>query len=172
MRGEVMVITTKAPPAWVRALGPAFELLYFSIVPRQELRRTEWMKNTIVTSSARGLSIVLDRLTSINTYSLNITHAALGDDNTAASPADTALGNELARASTGTTSRSGTQATLRFFFPDGTTPDDTYEEFGTFIDGTATLDSGRLWNRLILSTPLVKSTGEDNTIVCRFTGSV
>lgn len=131
-----------------------------------------WMRNKVVSSDARGISIVLDRLASINTYSLNITHADIGDDNTPATASDTALGNTLERAQVGSVSRSGLTVSFRFFFSDALTADDTYHEFGMVIDGTGTLGTGRLFNHLIFSTALVKATGEDHTIVCRITGTV
>jgi hypothetical protein len=148
------------------------EFMWIKSVGGVEVARSPWMRNKVVTSEARGLSIVLDRLAEINTYSLNITHAEIGDDNTAATAADTSLGNGLVRVSKTTAERSGNQVTFRFFFPDATTPDDTYEEIGLFIDGTATLDSGRIFNHLIFGIPMVKATGEDYTIVARITGSV
>lgn len=146
--------------------------MWIKTVNGVEVARSPWMKNTVVTSDARGISIVLDRLASINTYTLNVTHAEIGDDDTAADPSDTSLGNGLVRVSTATVERSGLDATFRFFFPDATTPDDTYEEIGLFIDGTGTLDSGRLFNHLIFATPMVKASGEDYTIVAKLTGSV
>ena len=140
------------------------EFMWIKTINGVEVERSPWMKNTVVTSDERGISLVLDRLAEINTYSLNITHAEIGDDNTAASASDTALGNGLVRVSKTTAERSGVTATFRFFFPDATTPDDTYEEIGLFVDGTATLDSGRLFNHLIFSTPMIKASGEDYTI--------
>lgn len=136
------------------------------------LGETDWMKNQIVANTGKGIYMLLDRLTGDNTYTANISHAEIGDDNTAATEADTDLGNGLVRVSIGAVSRSAKQATFRFFFPDATTPDDTYYEFGMFVDGTSALGSGQIFNRLIFATDLVKSSGEDHTIVCRVTGSV
>jgi hypothetical protein len=130
------------------------------------------MQNQIVSGDELGLSIVLDRLASINTHSLNITHAEMGDSNTPAEASDTALGNALVRAQVGAVSRSGLSVDFRFFFPDALTPDDDYEEFGMYIDGAAGLETGQLFNHLVYSTTLSKNTGEDHTVVCRVTGSV
>lgn len=136
------------------------------------IAESPWMDNIIVANDARGIYMILDRLTAINTYSLNITHADIGDSVTTPTSADTALGNGLVRASIGAVSRSGLSADFRFFYADATTPDDTYEEFGMFVDGTATVGTGRIFNHLKFTTQMVKSAGEDHTIVCRVTGSV
>jgi len=136
------------------------------------LAESEFMPNKVVGNAERGIYIFLDRLASINTYSANITHADMGDDDTAASAADTALGNGLVRAQIGAVSRSGLTADFRFFYADTLTPDDTYEEFGMFVDGSTAVGSGQLFNHLVFSTPLVKATGEDHTVVCRITGAV
>jgi hypothetical protein len=138
------------------------------------LRDTGWQPNQIVANSARGVYILLDLLAGITTYTGAITHMALGDSATAASSSDTALGNELERVAVlgASTVRSANQVTYKAFFPDVTTANDTYTEVGTFIDGTATLGSGRLWSRIIFGTPLVKAAGEDNTIVYRVTATV
>ena len=136
------------------------------------LAESEFMTNRVMGNDNRGIYLFLDRLASINTYSANITHADMGDDDTAASAADTALGNGLVRAQVGAVSRSGLTVEFRFFYADVLTPDDTYQEFGMFVDGNATLGTGQLFNHLVFGTPLVKATGEDHTVVCRITGSV
>lgn len=136
------------------------------------LAESEFMPNKVVGNDERGIYLFLDRLVSINDHSCNIKYADMGDDNTAALAADTALGNGLVRAQIGAVSRSALTADFRFFYADSLTPDDTYEEFGMFVDGSVTLGSGQLFNHLVFSTPLVKATGEDHTVVCRITGSV
>ena len=136
------------------------------------LAESDFTPNKIVANTGRGIYIFLDRLAAINTYSANITHADIGDDDTAASASDTALGNGLVRSQAGAVSRSGLSVSFRFFYTDTLTPDDTYEEFGMFVDGNSTLGTGQLFNHLIFGTPLVKATGEDHTIVCRISGSV
>ena len=136
------------------------------------LAESDFMPNKIVANAGRGIYLFLDRLAAINTYSANITHADIGDDNTAVLASDTALGNGLVRAQIGAVSRSGLTVEFRFFYADVLTPDDTYEEFGMFVDGSASLGTGQLFNHLVFGTPLVKATGEDHTVVCRITGAV
>lgn len=131
-----------------------------------------WMDNKVVSSSERGISLFLDRLASINDHSGNIAYADIGDDNTAVSASNTNLGNGLVRAQVSLTSRSGLYTEFRFFFADALTPDDTYLEFGMFVDGSVTVGSGQLFNRILFGTPFIKASGEDYTLVCRITGSV
>ncbi|HEY1037163.1 MAG TPA: hypothetical protein VGE62_01115 [Candidatus Paceibacterota bacterium] len=131
---------------------------------------TDWMKNRIVSGiGGYGRNILIRRLLSDNTYTGNITHADLGTGSTAAADSDTDLETGLARAQVGSSDIGNDSGTIRFFFADALTPDATYREFGTFIDGSVTLGTGRIFNRLILTTPYVKATGEDTTVEVRFT---
>lgn len=131
-----------------------------------------WSDNKVLTNANLGMSIILDRLVGINTYSLNITHADIGDNATAALATDPGLYNALERAAIGAVSRSGVTADFRFFYPDALTTNGTYREFSMVIDGSATLGTGKPFNRLVFGTPMVKATGEDHTILARVTGSV
>jgi len=135
------------------------------------LAESDFMTNKIVANDNRGIYLFLDRLAAVNTYSANITHADIGDDDTPVLAADTELGNGLVRAQVGAVSRSGLSVEFRFFYADTLTPDDTYEEFGMFVDGSTAVGSGQLFNHLVMS-PLVKADGEDHTVVCRITGAV
>jgi len=136
------------------------------------IAESEFMPNRVMGNNGRGISIFLDRLISNNTHTGNIRFADIGDDDTLATAADTDLGNGLVRAQVGAVSRSGLSAEFRFFYASAVTPDDTYEEFGMFVDGNTAVGSGQLFNHLVFATPLVKTTGEDHTVVCRITGAV
>jgi len=131
-----------------------------------------WSSNQVMASAGRGVYNFLDRLTNDTTYDGIITHADIGDSNTAPTAADTDLGNGLVRAQIAQYSRSGLTADFRFFYPDAATPDDTYEEIGMFTDGTVTLGSGQLFNHLVFSTALEKASGEDHTVQIRISASV
>lgn len=134
---------------------------------------TPWQPNKILTSADRGIQILLNLLAGDDTYTGEITHAEIGDDNTAVNAStDPGCLNPLERASLGLVSTSGLSRTFRFFFPDALTTDDTYTEFSMIIDGTGTIGTGRGFNRIVMSTPLVKAPGEDHTLVCRITGAV
>lgn len=136
------------------------------------LRRTDWMKNTVLKSAGRGVYVFLDILAGLSSYTGLVTHADIGTDNTAAASTDTALGAPVARAQIGSATRTDDYAALRFFFSDALLPDDTYNELMIYMNGTATLGTGAPLNRVVFGTPLVKATGEDNSILVRITGAV
>lgn len=120
--------------------------------------------NLVVTSSNHGRNLICQRLAGENTYSLNITHIEIGTDNTTPLVTDTDLGAGTERGTLTSYSISNNVLTMRFFLSDAQVADDTYDEMGTFIDGTATLGSGQMWNHALFASPYVKSTGEDTTI--------
>lgn len=134
-----------------------------------KIRETEEMKNLVMLGTDTGISLLLQRLIGTNTYSANITHADIGTGSTAPTDGDTVLDTAIARAVRGAESISGDQATLSFFFPDALLPDDTYNEFGTFVDGTISVDTGQIFNRIVFGAPYVKASGEDTTVRVRFT---
>jgi len=133
------------------------------------IRETSLQKNLIMFGTNTGKSLILQRLIGTNTYSLNITHADIGRDATAPTVNDIDLGDGILRAIIGLQNISGNQVTMSFFYPDGLLPNDTYREFGSFVDGTGTLGSGQIFNRIVFASPYIKSTGEDTTIRIRFT---
>lgn len=144
----------------------------FKAGTKELIAESQWMQNKVMANEARGVYQMLDHMVGDTTYELEITHADIGDDNTAPAATDTDLTNGLVRGQLGLASRSGATASFRFFYPDALTPDDTYVEFGMFADGTASLGTGRLFNHLVFSEDLVKATGEDVSIICRITATV
>lgn len=121
--------------------------------------------NTIMLSSSRGLDLLVQRLIGNAGYTTIINYGGIGTSSTAATTADTQLGAESAR----TTVALGTdltynQAVIQFFFADVNLANTTYYEFGTFVDGTATANSGQLFNRAIFGTPYTKAAGTDVTV--------
>lgn len=94
-----------------------------------------------------------------------INWGAIGTSSAAASPADTQLGAEVARSPVLFFQDSAfTVATFQFFFPDGSIPNQTYYEFGSFMGATATLNSGQIFNHALLSPAYVKTAGTDVTL--------
>lgn len=133
------------------------------------VRETPWMKNLVVSGVDTGRNLICQRLAGEDTYSLEITHAAIGFGSTSPSNGDTQLVDEQARTDVATYEIANNILNFRFFYADGDTPNGTYREFGTFIDATITPDSGQLFNRLVFSEDYVKADGEDTTILVRFT---
>lgn len=132
-------------------------------------RATEWFKNIVVSGSNTGRNLIAQRLASVNAYSLNITHADIGTGTNTPSNSDTQLQTPSTRASVTNQIVSGNAVTIQFFFPDALLPNGTYTEFGTFVDGSTGLSSGKLFNRALFGTQYVKNSGEDTTIEVSFT---
>jgi len=133
------------------------------------VRMSEWTHNLVVSSANYGRNIIAQRLAGTNTYTLNITHGEIGTGSTAPTNNDTALQTPSNRIATTLASVSNNVVTLQFFFSDATLPNNTYREFGVFIDGTATLGTGQLFARAVFATSYTKATGEDTTIEYIFT---
>lgn len=81
-------------------------------------------------------------------YTGIINYGALGDSSAAVLDADAALGNEVARKLYATRTQTADSFTIDFYYSKADT-NGTYEEFGMVIDGTATLDTGLLFNRVL-----------------------
>lgn len=61
------------------------------------------------------------------------------------------------------------QAVLQFYFPDSSLANTTYTEFATFVNGSATLGTGAIFNHALFATSYVKSSGQDVTVQVVFT---
>ena len=106
------------------------------------------------------------RLINELTYTGVINYGALGTGSTAVSDGQTTLTTEVKRKGIATRTRSGNTVTLRFFYSKSDT-NGTYNEFGTFIDGTSTADTGQMFNR-VLTGGWVKSALEALTVTVQF----
>lgn len=128
--------TEIAPELYAKLIAELHELC--------EVRQVQY-QNLVVTS---GRSIFARLLLADTTYTGAINYGALGTGATAAAAGDTTLGTEVFRKIYATRTRSGAQATVDFYYSKGDT-NGTYTEFGCFIDGTASTDSGQLFNRVL-----------------------
>jgi hypothetical protein len=144
-------------------LKGAFRVITTDSITGEVIATTPYYHNLVMDGTDTGFNLILKRLIADNTYSLNITHLDIGDDNTAPALSDTTLGNAIARAEKSTATISGSSATFRFFFADAELPDDTYEEVGMFIDGTSSVDTGQLFNRALFGSPYTKGTNQNST---------
>lgn len=125
--------------------------------------------NLIMVSASHGLDLIVQRLCSVNTYSLNISYGEIGTSATAVTTADTALNSPSARASMALASDVGSnQAQIQFFFTDGSLANTTYREFGTFVDGTSTIGTGQLFNHAVFTVAYTKAAGTDITVEVDF----
>lgn len=121
-------------------------------------------KNLIVTV---GRTVLAERLAGGTTYTGEINYGALGDDNTPVTNADVALGNEVFRKVAASQTFDENIAYIDFFYTAADT-DGTYEEWATFIDGAAGVDTGQLWSH-ILTGGWTKSALESLFVSCKYT---
>lgn len=122
------------------------------------------VNNIIVTV---GRAVVADRLANDTTYTGIINYGALGSSSAAVANGDTTLTTEVFRKVTASTSTTNNIAFIDFFYSKADT-DGTYEEFGTFIDGTASVDTGQMWTHA-LTGGWVKTSSESMTVSCQYT---
>lgn len=127
-----------------------------------------WTKNLIVTGANTGKDLILKRLGGDNTYTLNILYADMGTSATAPTANDTQLGAAVARVGSPTITVSTNLLAFQFFWPDGGLANGTYNEIGTFIDGTSVVSTGQMFNHALFATPYVKASGEDTTVQIEF----
>jgi hypothetical protein len=93
-----------------------------------------------------GRAVLAKRLAGINTYSGNVSHTALGSSATAPSVADVQLGTEVYRKALSSGTSSNNISYLETFFT-AAEVNGTFEEYGNFIDGSGSANSGQLFNR-------------------------
>lgn len=82
------------------------------------------------------------------TYTGIINYGCLGTGSTAVIDSDTQLAAEVKRKAVATRTRTNDQLNLDFYYSKSDTSG-TYNEFGMVIDGTATANTGQLFNRLL-----------------------
>jgi hypothetical protein len=132
---------------------------------------SEWDDNLVMRGVDTGLDVILDRLAGNLTYSLDLTYADIGTGTNTPAITDTTLQTPTVRALRALASVSGASVTMQYFFTDAALANATYREFGTFMDGSATISTGRIFNRILFSSPYVKTSGIDTTVEVQFTVS-
>lgn len=119
---------------------------YLGLVKLGIILNVEAKHNLIATT---GRSVFSERLAGGTTYTGEITYGALGDGSTPFTNASTKLNNEIYRKIPSSQAFDNNIAYIDWFIATIDTPNDTFEEFGTFIDGTASVDSGQAFSLLI-----------------------
>lgn len=120
-------------------------------------------KNLIATV---GRAVFAQRLAQDYTYTGAIKYGALGSSTTAPANGDTKLGTEVFRKAPASYSASSNKAYITFVFSVSEAIG-THKEFGTFIDGSATPDSGILFSHLAVD--WVKTGVQSLTVDCVYT---
>lgn len=121
--------------------------------------------NLIMDSPGYGLDLLIQRLTGNNTYSGNILWMEIGTGVTTPTVNDTALTTPVARAAVSYQEDYGaTDAIVQAYIIDANLANQTYNEVGSFVDGIASIGSGRIFNHALLSPAYAKTAGTDTTI--------
>lgn len=109
-----------------------------------KFKKRELVVENITTTVGR--SVLAQRLGGDTTYTGTVNYTALGSDNTAPVVGDSTLGTEVYRKALSSGTDANNIAYLETFFTASETTG-TYEEYGMFIDGTGSADTGQLFNR-------------------------
>jgi len=122
------------------------------------VRQEQWSNQVVLSGREVFARLIVDD----TTYTGEITHGALGSGSTAITDGDTTLDTEVARKPFADRTRNTDSIQLDFYYSKSDT-NGTYEEFGAFIDGTDTVDSGQMFNR-VLTGGWTKSASEAMTV--------
>lgn len=143
-----------------------YRKMYLDLVKKLEkfMTREKVVKNLITTV---GRSVLAQRLANTTTYTGIINYGALGSSSTAVANADTQLGTEVFRKVVASSSYTTNVAFIDFFYAKADT-NGTYQEFGTFIDGTGTVNSGQMFTHA-LTGGWTKSSSESMTVSAQYT---
>lgn len=150
--------------------GPRFKGYrekYLALVKKMRdlfLVREHVVENLITTV---GRAVIAQRLANDTTYTGIINYGALGSNSGAVANGDTTLGTEVFRKVVASASDTNNIAFIDFFYSKSDT-NGTYEEFGTFIDGTGSVDTGQMWTHA-LTGGWVKSASESLTVAAQYT---
>ncbi len=130
----------------------------------QELSRICEVRERIVQNLVvlAGRAVFARRLIGDTTYTGAIDYGVLGTGSAAPASGNTKLGTEVFRKLFKSRTRITSAATLGYYYST-TDDDDTYEEFGVVIDGTASVDTGQLFSR-VLTGSWVKTNLEAMTV--------
>lgn len=95
-----------------------------------------------------GRNVFARRLSGNNTYTGNVSHTALGTNNTAPVVGDTQLNTETYRKALSSGAYANNIAYIETFYT-ASEVSGTFQEYGNFIDGSGSANSGQLFNRFL-----------------------
>ena len=96
-----------------------------------------------------GRNVLARLLSGDATYSGEVDWGALGSGTSAFSNSSTQLNTEVYRSQADSQAYDDNIAYIDWFIASGDVADQTFQEFGAFIDGSAAADSGQAWSLLI-----------------------
>ena len=124
--------------------------------------------NLIMSAANLGMDLIIQRLNGFLVspiYDLAINYIAIGTGSTTPTASDTQLTTETTRAVVVYSQDVNyNELILQTFLPDANLANGTYYEAGSFIGGSATPNSGIIFNHALFATPYVKTSGMDSTI--------
>ena len=142
-----------------------FKIKVYRAGTKELLRESAWINNLIVSSDGFGRNLLLRRMNGNTTYTVKIDSASIGTGTTAPVDSDVALETSvLASISVAQSNLVNDVLSFDFFITDGELANDTYTEFGLFMNG-------RLFSRSLITPVHTKSTNEDTTISYEITFS-
>ncbi len=95
-----------------------------------------------------GRTVLARRLAGDTTYSGEVDYGALGSNAAAFTNASTQLGTEVFRLQADSQAYDANIAYIDWFVAAGDVADQTFQEFGAFIDGTGTVNTGQAFSLL------------------------
>ena len=125
--------------AYVRAGKPLAEV-------RRILQWSAYRKNLIPTT---GRNVLARLLAGDTTYSGEIDWGAFGSGSSAFTNASTQLNTEVYRKQASSQAFDDNITYIDWFIAAGDVANQTFEEFGAFIDGTGSANTGQAWSLLI-----------------------
>lgn len=137
-----LIETQQATPRLLKDLWDEYQ--YWISLLHKMFKSREFVIENITTTVGR--SVLAQRLAGTTTYSGTVNYTALGNDNTAPAVGDATLGNETYRKALSSGTYSNNIAYIETFFT-AAEVNGTFEEYGNFIDGTGSADTGQLFNR-------------------------
>lgn len=122
------------------------EYRFFVEQLHKKFKLREVLVKNITTTAGRN--VLARRLSGNTTYTGIVNYTALGTSNTAPAVSDTQLGTETYRKALSSGTYASNIAYLETFFT-ASEVSGTFQEYGNFIDGSGTANSGQLFNRFI-----------------------
>lgn len=156
-------------PNYFRSRISELDFLISQIFERNFLGLESAIENRIMQGSLTGKDLLVQYLCASGlvgaTVYAGINYGALGTGVLAPTDADTQLTTETVRVAIANAIDVGfNTAELQFFFTDALLANGTYYEVGSFMNGTGTANSGKIFNHALLGTPYAKTAGIDTTL--------
>jgi len=156
-KGEITISLHEQRNPFLRFYNKSLEVLFHSgLISRQTLKKYYKLGDLIKTETkqniicAPGLNVLARRLASDNTYTGNINYMALGSGTGAFDGTETQLYTEVYRNAAASYTAQNNIAYISAFY-DQTEVTGNFTEFGNFIDGTGSANSGKLWSHISIA---------------------